>query len=73
MIFLGRSDVSTFPLTDVGHGYSLLLREAILKGIARGDIWLAKIRRDQHGERIYRECVPRGIPAYPVGLVSWNI
>ena len=29
------------------------VRDAILKGIARGDIWLAKIRRDQHGERIY--------------------
>ena len=29
------------------------VKEAILKGIARGDIWLAKIRRDQHGERIY--------------------
>ena len=29
------------------------VKDAILKGIARGDIWLAKIRRDQHGERIY--------------------
>jgi hypothetical protein len=29
------------------------VKEAILKGIARGDIWLAKIRSDQHGERIY--------------------
>ncbi len=29
------------------------VKEALLKGIARGDIWLAKIRRDQHGERIY--------------------
>ena len=29
------------------------MKEEILKGIARGDIWLAKIRRDQHGERIY--------------------
>ena len=29
------------------------VKEAILKGIARGDIWLAKIRCDQHGERIY--------------------
>ena len=28
-------------------------KEAILKGIARGDIWLAKIRSDQHGRRIY--------------------
>ena len=29
------------------------VKEEILKGIARGDIWLAKIKRDQHGERIY--------------------
>ena len=29
------------------------IKEAILKGIARGDIWLAKIRTDQHGRRIY--------------------
>ena len=29
------------------------VREALLKGIARGDIWLAKIREDQHGRRIY--------------------
>lgn len=29
------------------------VKEAILKGIARGDIWLAKIRSDQHGRRIY--------------------
>jgi hypothetical protein len=29
------------------------VKEAILKGIARGDIWLAKIRTDQHGDRIY--------------------
>ena len=29
------------------------VKDAVLKGIARGDIWLAKIRRDQHGERIY--------------------
>ena len=29
------------------------VKEAILKGIARGDIWLAKIRTDQHGRRIY--------------------
>ena len=28
-------------------------RDALLKGIARGDIWLAKRRFDQHGERIY--------------------
>jgi hypothetical protein len=30
-----------------------VVKEAILKGIARGDIWLAKIKRDQKGERIY--------------------
>lgn len=29
------------------------VKEAIIAGIARGDIWLAKIRRDQHGDRIY--------------------
>lgn len=29
------------------------VKEAILAGISRGDIWLAKIRRDQNGERIY--------------------
>jgi len=29
------------------------VKDAILKGIARGDIWLAKVRADQHGERIY--------------------
>ena len=29
------------------------VRNAILKGIARGDIWLAKIREDQYGKRIY--------------------
>ena len=29
------------------------VKEAIIQGISRGDIWLAKIRRDQNGERIY--------------------
>ena len=29
------------------------VKEEILKGIARGDIWLAKIRHDQRGNRIY--------------------
>lgn len=29
------------------------VKDAILKGIARGDIWLAKKRYDQRGERIY--------------------
>ena len=29
------------------------VKEEILKGIARGDIWLAKIKSDQHGKRIY--------------------
>ena len=29
------------------------VRNAILKGISRGDIWLAKIRNDGKGERIY--------------------
>ena len=29
------------------------VQNAIVKGIARGDIWLAKIREDQYGKRIY--------------------
>ena len=29
------------------------VKKAILEGIARGDIWLAKIKRDQRGERVY--------------------
>ena len=29
------------------------VKDEILKGIARGDIWLAKIRYDQHGKRIF--------------------
>ena len=29
------------------------MKSEILKGISRGDIWLAKIRHDQAGERIY--------------------
>ena len=29
------------------------VKEAILKGIARGDIWLAKIKTDQFGKRVY--------------------
>ena len=29
------------------------VKDAVLAGIARGDIWLAKIRSDQHGRRIY--------------------
>ena len=29
------------------------VKQAILKGIARGDIWLAKIKRDQRGDRVY--------------------
>ena len=29
------------------------VKQDILAGIARGDIWLAKIRHDQHGNRIY--------------------
>jgi hypothetical protein len=29
------------------------VKNEILKGIARGDIWLAKIRYDQHGQRIF--------------------
>ena len=40
----------TAPLWD---GASDEVKEAILAGIARGDIWLAKIRSDQWGRRIY--------------------
>jgi len=29
------------------------VRDAVLKGIAKGDIWLAKIKHDQNGNRIY--------------------
>ena len=29
------------------------VKQAILQGIAKGDIWLAKIKRDQRGERVY--------------------
>ena len=29
------------------------VKDEIIKGISRGDIWLAKIKHDQHGERIY--------------------
>ena len=29
------------------------VQNAVLKGIARGDIWLAKIRADDYGQRIY--------------------
>ena len=29
------------------------IKDAVLAGIARGDIWLAKIRWNQHGRRIY--------------------
>ena len=29
------------------------VKDALIAGIARGDIWLAKIRTDQHGRRIY--------------------
>ena len=29
------------------------VKDEILKGISRGDIWLAKIRYDQHGKRIF--------------------
>ena len=34
-------------------GRSCKVKEAILAGIARGDIWLAKIRADEFGERIH--------------------
>ena len=39
--------------TDLWNQASDEIKGAILKGIARGDIWLAKIRADQFGQRIY--------------------
>ena len=36
-------------------------KEAILKGIARGDIWLAKIRSDQSGRSYLRKCMSRSL------------
>ena len=39
--------------TALWDGASEEVQDAILAGIARGDIWLAKIRSDQHGQRIY--------------------
>ena len=39
--------------TDLWNQTSQEVRDEILKGIARGDIWLAKIKEDQHGRRIY--------------------
>ena len=39
--------------TALWDGASQEVQDAILAGIARGDIWLAKIRSDQHGQRIY--------------------
>jgi len=39
--------------TDLWNGTNKIEKEAILAGIARGDIWLAKIKHDQNGERIY--------------------
>ena len=38
---------------DLWRAASDDVKDAILKGIARGDIWLAKKRYDQRGERIY--------------------
>ena len=39
--------------TDLSNAANEDTQNAILSGIARGDIWLAKIRHDQHGQRIY--------------------
>ena len=38
---------------DMWRNATQEVKDAILKGISRGDIWLAKIREDQHGRRIY--------------------
>ena len=39
--------------TELWKEASAVVKEDILAGIARGDIWLAKIKHDQKGERIY--------------------
>jgi hypothetical protein len=39
--------------TDLWNRASEAVKADICEGIARGDIWLAKIRHDQHGQRIY--------------------
>ena len=39
--------------TSLWNDSSDEVKDEILKGIARGDIWLAKIRYDQHGKRIF--------------------
>jgi hypothetical protein len=39
--------------TNLWNDASEEVKDEILKGIARGDIWLAKIRYDQHGKRIF--------------------
>ena len=39
--------------TLLWEGSSPEVKSAVLAGIARGDIWLAKIKSDQHGRRIY--------------------
>ena len=37
---------------DLWNNSSDATKEAILRGIARGDIWLNKIKHDKHGKRI---------------------
>ena len=39
--------------TALWNEASTEVKDEILKGIARGDIWLSKIRYDQHGKRIF--------------------
>ena len=39
--------------TDLWNQASKEVKDSLLAGIARGDIWLAKIRHDQSGHRIY--------------------
>ncbi len=39
--------------TDLWDAASKEIKEAILHGISKGDIWLAKIRHDQYGQRIF--------------------
>ena len=39
--------------TELWNAAADSVKSSILEGIARGDIWLAKIRSDQYGQRIY--------------------
>ncbi len=40
-------------MEDMWNAASQETKDLVLAGIRNGDIWLAKIRTDQHGRRIY--------------------